>query len=187
MHSQTEVIITKLHSRISKNQSLQFCNVVLNALQSCRHITSQSIQIYCNYFEVTWPTLLWQLTVVCIKMNRPELARKAAAVRNKLKENTDSTAGANAYGNHSQYKRIDTHQQHNALSWVYTIRDYVKNGFYDKALRLYYQMQRAGIQPGKLVFISVINACGGISGKKIHEDIIAGVPRFCQCMSNLGV
>jgi len=111
----------------------------------------------------------------------------AAAVRNKLKENTDSTAGANGYGNYSQYKRIDTHQQHNALSWVYTIKDYVKNGFCDKALRLYYQMQRACIQPGKLVFISVINACGSLSGRKIHEDIIAGVPRFCQCMSNLGV
>ncbi|XAR53485.1 hypothetical protein NMG60_11022058 [Bertholletia excelsa] len=27
-----------------------------------------------------WPTLLWQLTVACIKMNRPEIAAKAVAV-----------------------------------------------------------------------------------------------------------
>lgn len=31
----------------------------------------------------SWPTLLWQLTVACIKMNRPELARKAVAVAEK--------------------------------------------------------------------------------------------------------
>ncbi|XP_059067194.1 neutral/alkaline invertase 3, chloroplastic isoform X2 [Cryptomeria japonica] len=30
-----------------------------------------------------WPTLLWQLTVACIKMNRPELARKAVGVAEK--------------------------------------------------------------------------------------------------------
>ncbi|KAL2899508.1 Alkaline/neutral invertase E chloroplastic [Bienertia sinuspersici] len=28
----------------------------------------------------SWPTLLWQLTVACIKMNRPEIAEKAVKV-----------------------------------------------------------------------------------------------------------
>ncbi|KAK8956693.1 Alkaline/neutral invertase CINV2 [Platanthera zijinensis] len=31
----------------------------------------------------SWPTLLWQLTVACIKMNRPELAAKAVEVAGK--------------------------------------------------------------------------------------------------------
>ncbi|XP_047323841.1 alkaline/neutral invertase E, chloroplastic-like isoform X2 [Impatiens glandulifera] len=31
----------------------------------------------------SWPTLLWQLTVACIKMNRPEIAEKAVAIAEK--------------------------------------------------------------------------------------------------------
>lgn len=31
----------------------------------------------------SWPTLLWQLTVACIKMNRPDIAAKAVAVAEK--------------------------------------------------------------------------------------------------------
>uniref|UniRef100_A0A0A9AD32 beta-fructofuranosidase n=1 Tax=Arundo donax TaxID=35708 RepID=A0A0A9AD32_ARUDO len=31
----------------------------------------------------SWPTLLWQLTVACIKMNRPEIAAKAIEVAEK--------------------------------------------------------------------------------------------------------
>ncbi|GLT75336.1 hypothetical protein SLA2020_470680 [Shorea laevis] len=31
----------------------------------------------------SWPTLLWQFTVACIKMNRPEMAAKAVAVAGK--------------------------------------------------------------------------------------------------------
>lgn len=31
----------------------------------------------------SWPTLLWQLTVACIKMNRPEIAQKAIEVAEK--------------------------------------------------------------------------------------------------------
>jgi len=47
---------------------------------------------------------------------------------------------------------------------------------WDKALRMYYQMQCAGINPIKLVIIYVINASGNLSylqeGMKIHKDII---------------
>ncbi|GFP88815.1 alkaline/neutral invertase e chloroplastic [Phtheirospermum japonicum] len=31
----------------------------------------------------SWPTLLWQLTVACIKMNRPEIAQKAVEIAEK--------------------------------------------------------------------------------------------------------
>jgi glycogen debranching enzyme len=31
----------------------------------------------------SWPTLLWQFTVACIKMDRPDLAEKAVAVAEK--------------------------------------------------------------------------------------------------------
>jgi pentatricopeptide repeat protein len=91
------------------------------------------------------------------------------------------SACANAYV--EQPKSIHTntdihrHKRSNAFIWKETIRGYVKNGFWDKALRMYYQMQRAGINPDKLVFLSVIKACGSLSdlqaGRKIHEDIIA--------------
>jgi pentatricopeptide repeat protein len=96
-----------------------------------------------------------------------------------VKKKREVSAGANAYGNQNQYTQtnIHKHKQHNVFLWNDMIRDYVKNGFCDEALRMYYQMQRAGIEPDKLVFISVINACGSLSdlqaGRKIHEDIIA--------------
>ncbi|XP_010914649.2 alkaline/neutral invertase A, mitochondrial [Elaeis guineensis] len=35
----------------------------------------------------SWPTLLWQFTLACIKMGRPELARKAVAVAEKRLSN----------------------------------------------------------------------------------------------------
>jgi pentatricopeptide repeat protein len=57
------------------------------------------------------------------------------------------------------------------------IRSYGKNGLWNKELRMYYEMQHAGIITDKLVFLSVIKACGSLSdlkaGKKIHKNIIA--------------
>jgi pentatricopeptide repeat protein len=98
----------------------------------------------------------------------------AAAVNQGCRNQVKKTTEVSAFSNQHQF----THRQSNAFLWNNTIRDYVKNGLWDKALRMYYQMRRAGINPEKLVFISVINACGRLSdlqaGRKIHEDIIAG-------------
>nr|ABR17838.1 unknown [Picea sitchensis] len=91
--------------------------------------------------------------------------------RNKVK----TTREVSACANQTQFTQTDI--RNNAVVWKETIIGYVKNGFWNKALRLYYQMQRTGINPDKLVFLSVIKACGSQSdlqaGRKVHEDIIA--------------
>ncbi|CAH2040336.1 unnamed protein product [Thlaspi arvense] len=54
-----------------------------------------------------WPTLLWQLTVACIKMNRPEIAAKAVAVaercisRDQWPEYYDTKEPGSSENNHT--------------------------------------------------------------------------------------
>eukprot|EP01018_Ginkgo_biloba_P011243 Gb_34299 [translate_table: standard] len=56
------------------------------------------------------------------------------------------------------------------------IRGYACNGPCEEALTLYYQMQRAGIQPDKFTFPFVLKACATLSalqeGKEIHYHIL---------------
>eukprot|EP01018_Ginkgo_biloba_P034994 Gb_38301 [translate_table: standard] len=60
--------------------------------------------------------------------------------------------------------------------WNVMIRGYTMNGFYEKALILYNQMQRAGVQPDNFTFPFVLKACAEQSalqeGKEIHDDIV---------------
>eukprot|EP01018_Ginkgo_biloba_P030322 Gb_23083 [translate_table: standard] len=71
---------------------------------------------------------------------------------------------------------FDKMPKRNGLLWNAMIRGYVRNGFYDEALTLYYLMRVAGIQPDKFTFPCVLNACAGLCavqrGKKIHDHII---------------
>eukprot|EP01018_Ginkgo_biloba_P038372 Gb_05116 [translate_table: standard] len=64
----------------------------------------------------------------------------------------------------------------NVYLWNAMIRGYAKNGNSEEALRLFYHMLRAGIQPDKFVFISGIKACANLSaleeGMEIHDDIM---------------
>eukprot|EP01018_Ginkgo_biloba_P019231 Gb_39402 [translate_table: standard] len=60
--------------------------------------------------------------------------------------------------------------------WNVMIRGYSRNGFWEEALKLYYQMQWVCIQPNNFTFPVVLNACAGLSilreGKHIHNHIV---------------
>jgi pentatricopeptide repeat protein len=94
-----------------------------------------------------------------------------------VKKKREVSAGAIAYDSQNQYPQTNTHERQKVFLWKDMIRDSVRNGLYEEALRLYHQMQRAGIEPDKLVYISLIHACRGLLalevGREIHQDIIA--------------
>eukprot|EP01018_Ginkgo_biloba_P010114 Gb_03354 [translate_table: standard] len=56
------------------------------------------------------------------------------------------------------------------------IRGYARNGLYEDTLAIYYQMQRAGVQPDRFTFPVVLKACAGLSalqeGKEVHYHIL---------------
>eukprot|EP01018_Ginkgo_biloba_P009821 Gb_15508 [translate_table: standard] len=66
--------------------------------------------------------------------------------------------------------------QRNVVSWTAMIATYARHGRAQEALTLFYEMQRAGIQPDEFAFASVLPACANMAalehGKKLHEDII---------------
>eukprot|EP00253_Pinus_taeda_P013972 PITA_13972 len=99
--------------------------------------------------------------------------------RSRVNKKREVSAGSNACAAKDKYTQSNTHKhkQPNGFSRKEMIRDHVKNGFFDRALRLYYEMQRDGIKPDKSVLIYVINACGSLSdlqaGRKIHEYVLA--------------
>eukprot|EP01018_Ginkgo_biloba_P018849 Gb_21580 [translate_table: standard] len=71
---------------------------------------------------------------------------------------------------------FDNHCQRDVFLWNTMIDGYVRNGLWEDALVLYYQMQTADIQPGKYTFPFVLKACAGLSslqlGMDIHDDIV---------------
>jgi len=66
--------------------------------------------------------------------------------------------------------------ERNVVSWTAMISTCSKNGHAEEALRLFYQMQRTGVQPDHFTFSSVLPACATLAaleeGKCMHEDII---------------
>eukprot|EP01018_Ginkgo_biloba_P008466 Gb_26314 [translate_table: standard] len=73
-----------------------------------------------------------------------------------------------------------------AVSWSTMISGYAQNGYFDGALKLFRQMQLAGVKPNPYTFASVLPACASLKalehGKKVHEDIIRN-----GCQSNVFV
>eukprot|EP01018_Ginkgo_biloba_P034522 Gb_08671 [translate_table: standard] len=71
---------------------------------------------------------------------------------------------------------FDQMPERNVVSWNTTIAGYAQNGYGDGALTLFYEMQRAGIQPDQFTFASVLPACANLAaiehGREIHEEII---------------
>eukprot|EP01018_Ginkgo_biloba_P033757 Gb_25328 [translate_table: standard] len=63
-----------------------------------------------------------------------------------------------------------------AFVWNVMIRGYATNGFCEKALTLYFQMQWVGIPADKFTFPFVLKACSGLStlqeGKEIHSQVV---------------
>eukprot|EP01018_Ginkgo_biloba_P009664 Gb_38568 [translate_table: standard] len=71
---------------------------------------------------------------------------------------------------------LDEMPERNVVSWTAMMAAYVRHGFSERALGLFYDMQRTGIQPNQFTFASVLPACANMAsiqqGKTIHEDII---------------
>eukprot|EP01018_Ginkgo_biloba_P032084 Gb_05882 [translate_table: standard] len=66
----------------------------------------------------------------------------------------------------------------NVVSWTVMIAAYARHGHDDEALRLFYQMQLAGVQPNQFTFASVLPVCAHLEalehGKEVHIKIITG-------------
>lgn len=63
----------------------------------------------------------------------------------------------------------------NLYSWTILIEAFTENGHDEEALKLHKQMQVEGVQPDKVTFICILNACASLSslieGRKIHALI----------------
>ncbi|KAK2408138.1 pentatricopeptide repeat-containing protein [Trifolium repens] len=63
----------------------------------------------------------------------------------------------------------------NLISWNVMIRVYLKNSMPTKAVDLYLQMEKSGVEPDAITCASVLPACGDLSalllGRRIHEYI----------------
>eukprot|EP01018_Ginkgo_biloba_P004806 Gb_36676 [translate_table: standard] len=70
---------------------------------------------------------------------------------------------------------FDKMHQRDVVSWNTMIGGYAQNGHSEKALKLYGQMQRAGVKPNPKTFANVLPACANLAaleqGIEIHEDI----------------
>eukprot|EP01018_Ginkgo_biloba_P013180 Gb_21047 [translate_table: standard] len=71
---------------------------------------------------------------------------------------------------------FDKVHRRNVVSWTTMIAGYVQNGQSVEALKLFQQMQLAGVKPNSSTFVSVLPACSNLAaleqGMEIHEDII---------------
>ncbi|KAH9288744.1 hypothetical protein KI387_032861 [Taxus chinensis] len=66
--------------------------------------------------------------------------------------------------------------QKDVVSWTAMIAGYAQNGFAEKALKTYKQMQLTGVKPDSTTFVSVLPACAKMGalkqGMDVHQSII---------------
>ncbi|XP_059067389.1 pentatricopeptide repeat-containing protein At2g39620 [Cryptomeria japonica] len=71
---------------------------------------------------------------------------------------------------------FDSMPQKDVVSWNAMIAGYAQNGFVEKALDTFKQMQLAGINPNSVTFASILPACAKIGaleqGMDIHQSIL---------------
>ena len=71
---------------------------------------------------------------------------------------------------------FDRMPERDDFSWNVMIAAYTKHKIVVEALRLFYQMQRTGIEPNPFTFVIILPACTGSvaleQGMEIHENII---------------
>lgn len=64
--------------------------------------------------------------------------------------------------------------QPNVASWNAVIGGFVQNGNDEKALKLFYQMQRTGIQANSMTMASILPGCTNLAlGKEMHDYIMS--------------
>ncbi|XP_059069530.1 pentatricopeptide repeat-containing protein At4g13650-like [Cryptomeria japonica] len=73
---------------------------------------------------------------------------------------------------------FDRMPQRDVISWIAMIVGYAQNGFVEKALETYKQMQWAGVKPNSATFVSILPAFAKVGaleqGMDIHQSIIEG-------------
>eukprot|EP01018_Ginkgo_biloba_P023999 Gb_36140 [translate_table: standard] len=71
---------------------------------------------------------------------------------------------------------LDKMLERNVVSWTVMIAAYARHGLDEEALRLFYEMERSGIQPDQFTFAGLLPACANLAalehGKKLHEGIV---------------
>jgi pentatricopeptide repeat protein len=71
---------------------------------------------------------------------------------------------------------FDRRVERNVISWTSMITGYAQNGKGEEALKIYGEMQRAGIKPNQFTFTSVLSACATLAalkkGIEIHRQIV---------------
>eukprot|EP01018_Ginkgo_biloba_P014934 Gb_01648 [translate_table: standard] len=78
--------------------------------------------------------------------------------------------------------------QRNIVSWTAMIVGYAQNGHGEEALKLFGQMQRAGLKPDEFTVASVVSACGNLAvleeGRQVHLQIIRTGLESCVPVAN---
>ncbi|XP_057837438.2 pentatricopeptide repeat-containing protein At3g24000, mitochondrial-like [Cryptomeria japonica] len=73
---------------------------------------------------------------------------------------------------------FDIMPQRNVVSWNAMIVGYAHNGFVEKALETFKQMQSVGVKPDSTTFASILSACAKMGaleqGMDIHQSIVEG-------------
>lgn len=73
-------------------------------------------------------------------------------------------------------KLFDRRVERNVISWTSMITGYAQNGKAEEALKIYGEMQRAGVKPNQFTFTSALSACATLTalkkGIEIHRQII---------------
>ncbi|XP_057830827.2 pentatricopeptide repeat-containing protein At2g03880, mitochondrial-like [Cryptomeria japonica] len=76
------------------------------------------------------------------------------------------------------YEVFDKMPQRDVVSWNAMIAGYVQNGFVEKALGTFKQMQLAAVKPNSTTFASILPACAKMGaleqGMDIHQSIMEG-------------
>ncbi|XP_057837432.2 pentatricopeptide repeat-containing protein At1g11290, chloroplastic-like [Cryptomeria japonica] len=77
---------------------------------------------------------------------------------------------------HKAYELFDRIPHKDVISWNAMIAGYTQNGFFDKALETFKNMQLAGVKPDPTTFTSILPACAKMGaleqGMDIHQSII---------------
>eukprot|EP01018_Ginkgo_biloba_P019499 Gb_13599 [translate_table: standard] len=71
---------------------------------------------------------------------------------------------------------FDKMPKHNVVSWTTMVAGYAQHGQVEKSVKLFYQMQSAGMEPNQFTFASVLMACASLAtlegGKQVHACTI---------------
>eukprot|EP01018_Ginkgo_biloba_P010080 Gb_35396 [translate_table: standard] len=98
-------------------------------------------------------------------------------IKNKLE--SDASVGSALVGMYAKCESIecahhvfDKINEQNLVSWTAMIAGYVQHGFDEVAIKLFCEMQQAGMEPNHYTFTSVFRACASFEGfqqgKQIH-------------------